>query len=119
MIYALFLQHMNASVSMAKLQGYFVQHANDYQSAYEHLQTLLGSPSDSESRPFITIPSRNPTGSTSTSTNTTQSHASGSGANGTRRSPSRRTMTAEELDKMVFNPQEGWDSGILDITPKR
>ena len=87
---------------MAKLQGYFVQHGNSFSSAAENIFSL-----DVDQAEILV-----------SSTADAQQSVEQASANNNQRRPqmSRRTLTAQEIDKMVFNPQEGWDAGIIDLT---
>jgi hypothetical protein len=90
---------------MAKLQGYFVQHGNSFASALENIISL--ETDELETSAAIEVPHH--------SVSVEQSTA----VNKKRPQMSRRTLTVQEIDKMVFNPQEGWDKDIIDLSKSR
>lgn len=103
----------NYNVSMAKLQGYFVQCGDNFNDALSNVRSLeiLDNASHS-TRSSGGIPSDADCSSGSDSTVILP-------VSKKRPMTSRRTLTAQEIDKMVFNPQEGWDKDIRDdLTPK-
>jgi hypothetical protein len=103
---------------MAQLQGYFLLYKDDPEGASRHLDKVKGENARGVGRGGRGEGS----GDTkrSGSEDTAASVASGSSGDDTpvigtppRRGP-RRALTAHELDKMPFNPQYDWESGIHD-----
>jgi hypothetical protein len=88
------------TVSMAMLQGHLLRYKNDPEGAQRDVHLLV-----SERR-------GGPPG---------HSLSAGSGITAsavTSKQPvvsKRRALTVEEVDKMVFNPQPGWDKDITSI----
>jgi hypothetical protein len=87
---------------MAKLQGYFVQYAESFESAILNVGTLRDSTNlmkiednkayEATQREGLDIPFKK-----------------------TNRMQGVRRLTVEEIDKMVFNPQDGWDRDIREL----
>jgi hypothetical protein len=88
---------------MALLQGHLLRHKNDPEGAIRDAYQLAAE------RGKVTI--------------RRDAASKGDGSNGTGGSApakpvvsrGRRVLTAEEVDKMVFNPQPGWDKGITSL----
>ena len=117
---------------MAKLQGYFLRYKSNSMDALLNVSDLFPSPISSSLSPFNHIlhvsndasaDNRNSSNhqstehissSSSSASVLTQQEQQGVGmkkaTSRTNRTP--RTLTAEEVDKMVFNPQPGWDKDI-------
>ena len=93
------LSEIGVKISMAKLQGFFVQHPETFESAMDNIRSLEYEKIENAS---ISLPI-----SSTMDITAAQSRKKGG-----------RKLTVEEIDKMVFNPQEGWDTDIIDITRK-
>lgn len=96
-------QASGEGVSMAKLQGYFVHYADSFDGAFENLRSLEGKSSSSSEAAVVNRDDSN-------------SAPFRVEAAPRRRTVGTRRLTVEEIDKMVFNPQEGWDKDIRDIS---
>lgn len=79
---------------MAALQGYFLRHKDSPFLAIEQVYTLIN-----EDRPI----QKPPTPATSSTS---------PGQNRQVKPRPVRILTAADVDRMVFNPQEGWDKDI-------
>ena len=77
---------------MASLQGYLLRHKNSASAALGALSTLLD-----DVRSSVLSPSSPSTGPVVSRVGKVRPV---------------RPLTAEEVDKMVFNPQPGWDKNI-------
>lgn len=84
-------------VSMAALQGYFLLHKDDSKMAFDSLEIFL----DSEVKSKLT----SNTISSSESVHPTKDEELEQAVKARSRGP----LTALEIDRMVFNPQPGWD----------
>ena len=88
-----------STISMATLQGHLLRHKDDCMGAIADVFRL------SSDRREAVAPS------------TLAGDASSSGTTRRdRRLP--RTLTAQQVDRMVFNPQEGWDRDIVTLPTK-
>ena len=83
---------------MAALQGYFLRHKDDAQRAIEQ---FLIEDKDARTHTLATPSFAHPQHS-----NHHQNH------NKVVRSRPVKALTAEQVDKMVFNPQPGWDKDL-------
>mmetsp|Transcript_6597 Transcript_6597/g.25461 ORF Transcript_6597/g.25461 Transcript_6597/m.25461 type:complete len:488 (-) Transcript_6597:27-1490(-) len=81
---------LGVSLSMAHLQGYLLHYKADPERAVEDTQKLQQQVLESQAA----VSQRQETGNDDVST---------------QRPKKRRQLTAEEVDRMVFNPQEGWE----------
>ncbi|RYH22448.1 hypothetical protein EON65_19175 [archaeon] len=91
-LYCSFAQTITAKISMASLQGYLLRHKNSPTAALTSLSTLL----DDVRSPISTHPSA----------------PAVVGVSRMGKVRPVRPLTAEEVDKMVFNPQPGWDKDM-------
>ena len=84
-------------ISMATLQGHLLRHKDDCAGAIAGI-SLLGLANNRLSGAVVTP--------TSDSTSNGRDH---------RRRTLPRTLTVQQVDQMVFNPQEGWDRDIASL----
>jgi hypothetical protein len=90
---------------MALLQGHLLRHKNDPEGAIRDAYQLAAE------RGKVTIDR------SAGSAKADGGNSSGGGSAPAKpvASRGRRVLTAEEVDKMVFNPQPGWDKGITSL----
>jgi hypothetical protein len=90
---------MTSKISMAALQGYFLRNKDDAEKAIGNISTILD-----------TIDTRSHTISA-----TGVPHASNA-KHHVHRGPVKpravKPLTADQVDRMVFNPQAGWDKDL-------
>lgn len=91
------------SVSMAQLQGHLLRYKSDPVGAQRDVHLLATEKRVSGTNQGGRGNSTGTGGSAGTSTKTAPPASK------------RRVLSVEEVDKMVFNPQEGWDKGIPSI----
>jgi chaperone BCS1 len=96
------LSEFGISVSMAKLQGFFVQYPESFECALNNLRSLECDSSEILLRPPVEAKDQRETDSDSDKS---------------KRRGGRR-ISATEIDRMVFNPQDGWDQDLTDISKK-
>jgi len=84
------LRKVKPTISMAALQGYLLRNKNDSVSAMQNILQLSQNALDQTPRH---MDYKNEVGGTQSPTR-----------------QARRRLTVEEIDKMYFNPQEGWES---------
>jgi len=108
-------------ISMAQLQGHLLRYKMEPQAALDNVVSAFGKEGNSggdscPQQPSADI-SPSSTSSTSSSSQSSQSSAAAVKTIDMRRrsSSSKRRLTAEEVDKMYFQPQEGWDKDISSI----
>ena len=86
-----------STISMATLQGHLLRHKDDCAGAIADVFRL------SSDRRGVAAPSSS-AGDASSTTRRERQHSS-----------LPRTLTAQQVDRMVFNPQEGWDKDIVTL----
>ena len=106
------------TVSMALLQGYLLRHKGCPVSAVKNVSQLGSgeyaySPIPSTASLKKTLPVA---ASAAGAVASAAPVGVGSGLNKAVRPRPVKRMTAEEVDKMCFNPQEGWDRDIINLT---
>lgn len=84
------------SVSMALLQGHLLRYKNDPMGAIHNIHTIIYERSDT---PILT---------------SNKNHTQNMGNNEIKTSK-KRVLTTDQVDKMYFNPQEGWDKNIPNL----
>ncbi|CAM9387081.1 unnamed protein product, partial [Ectocarpus fasciculatus] len=89
------LDEAGISVSMARLQGFFVQYADNFENALDNLYSLRN-----DDNVLINRINSSPAGGALAQTVEAADPLP-------RRRGAKRHLTAAEMDKMVFNPQEG------------
>jgi hypothetical protein len=96
----MFLQDVTPTISMALLQGYLLRHKDNPEGALRNLAHLTsGEYNYSPAMHSVTAKSTTCAKATVKPIVHKRTHADG-------------RITAEEVDKMIFNPQEGWDKDI-------
>lgn len=94
------MQSLNRPISMARLQGYLMRHKGSPQDAVNNVDDLLPSHTDSSPPPshISLIPK-----------------PSDSGGKPEFRTRGGRMLSTSEMERLVFNPQPGWDNDIRTI----
>ena len=89
---------------MAQLQGHLLRYKNDPEGAIRGISQLAASEN---------LKHRPAGASSSNSESSGDKKVSNAMAGGAKRG--RRVLTVEEVDKMYFNPQPGWDKDVPNI----
>lgn len=93
-------QATTPQISMAALQGYLLQYKESFQQAIEHVHSVVKHTSMSATN------GKTPVATTTSSTVITPMN----------RGPVKprpvKPLTAEQVDKMFFNPQKDWDKDL-------
>lgn len=99
------MQNAFPAVSMALLQGHLLRYKNDSHGAIEGVRLLA---EEKKSKSSGLSNKANPAVPASASAPAEGKAKASSGSK-------RRVLTVEEVDKMYFNPQSGWDKDIPNI----
>ena len=107
-MFASSIMSLNTHVSMAALQGYFLQYKDDVENALFNIKQLEKDVRRGSSD-----------GVSSSSSSSNDDNDGDSGMNSSvvigrisGKGKGYRSLTIDEVDKMPFNPQEGWDDNI-------
>ena len=106
-VFATTLARVMPKISMATLQGFLLRHKDDPRAAIEALPMLASELTTSDRL----LEAASPAEKDKLEQETIQSLQ---GVSVVKRRPVKR-LTAAEVDKMYFNPQEGWDKGIREL----
>ena len=90
---------MVPQISMAMLQGFLLRYKNGHETAIRDVEKIMGNTNETN-----TV-----NRSRDNNSDNLKSSAKTSNINGRK----LRTLTISEVDKMYFNPQEGWDKDII------
>lgn len=102
---------------MAQLQGYFLLYKDDPKGAYQHIDKVRVDEVRKQDRrrgDGGSCSAKIPSKGGSSERNCTGDDNPVQVVSTSRRVGPRRALTAHELDKMPFNPQYDWESGIHD-----
>jgi len=103
------------TISMAALQGYLLRNKNEPTGAVDHLHMLI---TDNENRHSSQQHQHQQQQSeplpqtTETNLDELQAMLAVNQKNNAVKTRPVKPLSIEEVDKMVFNPQKGWDAGL-------
>ncbi len=93
------VSELQVPVSMAALQGYFLQHKDDMTGALTHINDFRKELTERSDR-------------TRLEPNLSDAISDEERRNAAVRHAKRGALTADQVDNMVFNPQSGWENNI-------
>jgi hypothetical protein len=94
---------------MAQLQGYFLLYKDNMTDAIKDAHTLRSS--DMTNHNILEVPSKD----NSSCNSVDLADDDITTGQEKRKVMAKRQLSASELDRMVFNPQPGWDTNIKEI----